>query len=188
MPERGLETMKKGKRTGGIAAVLIVLIVLAAAAASGFFVLETLKKRNLAQGTERLNAQDYTAAKEYLTKADKYSLRPDEEILKGLAVCHFETNESEEAKRCYEKLIALDAKNAEYRYELGKICVRTKDYETAEQQIHTLREMKTPEASKYAYELTSAVHSGKVKGIFQDLLEKIAPGLGDIPGLGGGKD
>lgn len=179
---------KTGKKIGGISAVLIILIVFAAAAASAFFVLETLKNRNLAQGTERLGAQDYTAAKEYLIKADKYSLRPNEDILKGLAVCYFETNESAEAKRCYEKLIALDTQNAEYRYELGKICVKTKDYETAEQQIHTLREMKTPQASKYADELTNAIHTGMVKGIFKDFLDKIAPGLGNIPGLGGGNN
>ena len=71
----------------------------------------------------------------------------------------------------------------EYRYELGRICIADKDYKAAEQQIRILRGMKNPQAEDYADELTGSMQTGMVKGIFKDFLKKLAPALGDIPGL-----
>ena len=177
------EAFKMRKSRGSTSAVLVALFVIASVAVSGYLVLETIKNRNYDCGVKSLEAEDFVAAREYFIKANKYSLRPKEEILDALAECYAATGESAEAKSCYEKLISLDPHNMEYRHELGRICIADKDYKAAEQQIRILRGMKNPQAEDYADELTGSMQTGMVKGIFKDFLKKLAPALGDIPGL-----
>ncbi|MDO5562621.1 MAG: tetratricopeptide repeat protein [Synergistaceae bacterium] len=180
------------KRSGKFSTYLVSFIVLAVLCATGYLVCETMKNRYLSQGDSLLRSHDYSAAYEAYGKANKLSIRPRADILRGLAESAIGMGDEDAASGYYEKLLKLEPGNAKDRYTLGRLCIKTKDYKTAEKQIRALRDINTPESIEYADKLTGDMQVGAVKGFIKDLFRKMIPGFDDLgkalPGLGGSDD
>lgn len=174
--------MKKHK--GSFSAVVVSIMAIVLICATGYLFCQTIKNRNLSKAQNLLAADDYTGAIEYFLKADKFTLRPDSEIQRGLAESYVRIGDNEEACEYYEKLVELDPSNIEDRYILGMLYIEVKDYKKAESQISALRGMKKEEATNHADELTSQIQTKMVKGFFQDFVDKIVPNFKKLPFTG----
>ncbi|MPN53101.1 hypothetical protein SDC9_200765 [bioreactor metagenome] len=89
----------------------------------------------------------------------------------------------EAATGYFEKLVKLEPDNVDARYKLGLLYIRAKDYGSAEKEVEALRAIGTENAMQGADALSENLSSGRAKGFFRDLLEKIVPGLPEIPGI-----
>ena len=175
------------KHPGKFSTYLVSFIVLAALCATGYLVCGTMKNRYLSQGESQFKSGDYSSAYESYQKAGRLSIRPRADILAKLAECAAMTGDTDGACGYYEKLIKLEPNNTEGRYAYGSLCIKAKDYKTAEKQIRALREINTPEATEYADRLTGNMQAGAVKGVIKDLFRKMIPGFDNLgrtlPGL-----
>ena len=171
------------KHTGGFMAFVVGIIVVALLCGTGWFAAQAFMNRNLKNGQELLSRGDYSEALEAFKKADKFSLRPNAAVVKGMADAYISLGDYDNAKGCYEKLIKLEPKNARAHYTLGLLYIRAKNYEGAEKEITALREIGGDDGVKYADALRSKMEVGKVKGFFKDLIKKVVPSLPDIPGF-----
>ena len=171
------------RRNGSFMTALVSIIAILLICGTAFLYVATMRDRNIVKGESLLSAGDYAAALEVFKKADKYSLRPDIRVVKGLAACSLGLEDYEAAAHHYATLIGLEPNNVEAHFTLGQLYIRTKNYGAAEKQIRILRDIGTEEAVKAADGLTSQKQSGLVKGFFRDLFKKIAPDFPGIPGL-----
>lgn len=165
------------RHRGGFTAVIVIIIALALMGASGYLIAEMMKNKSTAKGQAAFESGRYEEAFEYYKEADKYSLRPDAKVVKGLAQSASESGNTEDAHKNYKKLIVMEPNDKDARYEYGKLCIKEKEYKTAEEQVRALRAMNDAKASEYADELTGAIQTARVKGVFGDLLKKIAPAI-----------
>ena len=84
------------KHSGGFTAVLVIIIAIALVGASGYLAAEMMKNKSSAKGDSAFENGRYEEAFEYYKEADKYSLRPDAKIVKGLAKSAFKSGNTEE--------------------------------------------------------------------------------------------
>lgn len=164
--------------TGVLTIVTIVLLI-----ATALLVAVTIRERNITKAEALLRGEEYAEAFEVFKKADKYSLRPDIRVVRGLAVCSLGLQDYEAATHHYETLINIDPDNVEAHFTLGLLYIRSKNFGAAEKEIGLLRKIGTRQAVSGAEELSSHLQSGMVKGFFLDLFKKIAPSFPKIPGL-----
>lgn len=171
------------RQRGGFFSGLVVVMVIVLLAATGLLAVATLRERNIAKAESLLRSGDYHESANLFRKAEKYSLRPDSRVLRGLAESSLGMEDYESAVMYLEKLVKLEPDNVEARYKLGLLYIRDKDYGAAEKEVEALRSIGTEKALSGAEALSENLASGKVKGFFRDLLKKVAPGLPDIPGI-----
>ncbi len=171
------------RQRGGFFSGLVVVMVIVLLAATGLLAVATLRERNIAKAESLLRSGDYHESADLFRKAEKYSLRPDSRVLRGLAESSLGMEDYESAVMYLEKLVKLEPDNVEARYKLGLLYIRDKDYGAAEKEVEALRSIGTEKALSGAEALSENLASGKVKGFFRDLLKKVAPGLPDIPGI-----
>ncbi len=171
------------RRRGGFFSGLVVVMVIVLLAATALLAVATLRERNIVKAESLLRSGDYHESADLFRKAEKYSLRPDSRVLRGLAESSLGMEDYESAVQYLEKLVKLEPDNVEARYKLGLLYIRNKDYGAAEKEVEALRAIGTEKALSGAASLSENLASGKVKGFFRDLLKKVAPGLPDIPGI-----
>ena len=165
------------KHSGGFTAVLVIIIAIALVGASGYLAAEMMKNKSSAKGDSAFENGRYEEAFEYYKEADKYSLRPDAKIVKGLAKSAFKSGNTEEAHKNYKKLIVMEPNDKETRYSYAQLCIKQEEYKTAEEQVRALRAMQDGKASEYADELTGQIQTARFKGVFSDQLKKISPAI-----------
>lgn len=171
------------RQRGGFFSGIVVMLVIILLSATGLLAVATLRERNIVKAEYLLRSGDYYGAAELFRKAEKFSLRPESRVVKGLAEANLGMEDYEIATQYYEKLVKLEPDNVDARYKLGLLYIRAKDYGAAEKEVETLRSIGTESAIQGAEALSENLSSGKVKGFFRDLLKKVAPGLPEIPGI-----
>lgn len=171
------------KHMGGFMAGLVSIIVILLICGAAVLFVATLRDRNIKKGESFLRSGDYAAAIEVFKLADKYSLRSDVRVIKGLAASSLGLEDYESALRYYQKLTGLEPDNVEAHFTVGQLYIRAKDYSGAEREARKLRDIGSEEAISAAEELTSQMHSGMVKGFFRDLFKKFVPNFPKIPGI-----
>lgn len=171
------------KQRGGFFSGLVVMLVIILLSATALLAVVTIRERNIVKAESLLRSGDYYGAAELFRKAEKLSLRPESRVINGLAEAYLGMEDYETATQYYEKLVKLEPDNVEARYKLGLLYIRAKDYGAAEKEVEALRAIGTESAMQGADALSENLSSGKVKGFFRDLLEKVAPGLPKIPGI-----
>ncbi|PKL04142.1 MAG: hypothetical protein CVV54_07475 [Synergistetes bacterium HGW-Synergistetes-1] len=171
------------RQRGGFFSGIVVMLVIILLSATALLAVATLRERNILKAESLLRSGDFYGSAELFRKAEKFSLRPESRVLKGLAEANLGMEDYETAAQYYEKLVILEPDNVDARYKLGLLYIRAKDYGAAEKEVEELRAIGTESAIQSADALTENLSSGKVKGFFRDLLKKIAPGLPQIPGI-----
>lgn len=160
--------------------LIVIIIALALLCGTGYFAAGALKARNAKEGMALLEKGDYTQAAVVLEKAERYSLRPDADILFALGSARMHLGDKSAAKECFEKVVSIEPGNAKARYELGKMYLADKNYDGAKSEISALEGLGTEEGKQYAEELKRSRQSGAVKGFFNELFKKILPGMPDV--------
>jgi len=171
------------KHTGGFMTSLISIIAILLICGSSVLFIATLRDRNIKKGEAFLRSGDYAAAMEVFKQADKFSLRSEARVVKGLAAASLGLEDYESALKYYQKLTGLEPDNIEAHFAIGQLYIRAKDYGGAEREVSKLRSIGSKEAVSAAEKLTSHMHSGMVKGFFRDIFNKIAPSFPKVPGL-----
>lgn len=171
------------RQRGGFFPGIVVMLVIILLSATALLAVATLRERNILKAESLLRSGDFYGAADLFRKAEKFSLRPESRVLKGLAEANLGMEDYETAARYYKKLVKLEPDNVDARYKLGLLYIRAKDYGAAEKEMEALRAIGTESAIQSADALTENLSSGKVKGFFRDLLKKVAPGLPEIPGI-----
>lgn len=171
------------KQRGGFFSGLVVMLVIILLSATALLAVATVRERNIAKAESLLRSGDYFGASELFMKAEKFCLRPESRIIKGIADSTLGMEDYETATLYYEKLVKLEPDNVEARYKLGLLYIRAKNYGAAGKEVEALREIGSESAIHGAEALAENLSSGKVKGFFRDLLEKVVPGLPEIPGI-----
>ena len=171
------------RQRGGFFSGIVVMLVILLLSATALLAVATIRERNIVKAESLLRSGDFYGAAELFGKADKYSLRPESRVIRGLAEANLGMEDYEAATQYYEKLVTLESDNVDARYKLGLLYIRAKDYGAAEKEVEALRGIGTENATQRADALTENLSSGKVKGFFRDLLKKVAPGLPEIPGI-----
>ena len=171
------------KQRGGFLSGFVVILVIILLVGTGFLAVETIRDRNITKAVSLLRSEDYSQAAEFFVKAQKFSLRDDARVIRGLAECSLGMEDYDSAVRYYEKLVKIEPDNVDARYKLGLLYIRAKDYGAAEKEIDALRSIGTNRAILGADSLSENLTSGKMKGFLRDLLKKVAPGLPVIPGI-----
>lgn len=172
------------KRRGGFFTVLLVIVVLVLLAATAYFALAALADRSLVKAETLLAGEDYTqalAAYRDAEKYNKYTMRPNSEILEGIAESHFELQENESAIHYYSLIKAEKNDSVKVQYNLGILFVRLREFGKAEDQVKKLTAIGTDEAYAQADQLAEALQKTKVRGLFQGLYDKITPHLPNLP-------
>ena len=162
---------------------LVVMLVIILLSATALLAIAAIRERNITKAESLLRSGDYYGASELFIKAEKFSLRPESRVVKGIAESSLGMEDYDAAAKYYEKLVKLEPDNVEARYKLGLLYIRAKDYGAAEKEVEALREIGSESAIEGADALAENISSGKVKGFFRDLLKKVAPGLPEIPGI-----
>ena len=171
------------KHRGKFSTFVVAIIVLALLCGTGWFAAQAYMNRTMTTAQTLFEKGDYSGALASFKKADKFSLRPNAAVTKGLADSYLALGDYDNAKKSYEKLVAIEPQNAKAHYTLGLLSIHAKNYDDAEKQITALREIGGEDGTKYADALRSKMEVGKVKGFFQDLIKKVVPSLPSIPGL-----
>ena len=171
------------RQRGGFFSGIVVMLVILLLSATALLAVATLRERNILKAESLLRSGDFYGAAELFRKAEKFSLRPESRVLKGLAEANLGMEDYETAVQYYEKLVALEPDNVDARYKLGLLYIRAKDYGAAEKEVEALKGIGTENAMQSADALSENLSSGKVKGFFRDLLKKVAPDLPGIPGI-----
>lgn len=171
--------MKRHK--GSFTAVFVGILSIVLVCATAYLFCATIRNKNLSKAQSLLVSQDYEGAMVYFLKADKFSIRPNSEIKRGLAESFIGTGNREGACEQYEKLVELDPSNINDRYLLGMLYIETKDYKKAEVQISALRSMQKEEATSRADELTSHIQTKKLSDFLKDFVDKIIPNIKKLP-------
>lgn len=171
------------RQRGGFFSGIVVMLVIILLSATALLAVATLRERNIVKAESLLRSGDYYGAAELFRKAEKFSLRPESRVVKGLAEANLGMEDYEIATHYYEKLVKLEPDNVDARYKLGLLYIRAKDYGAAEKEVEALRSIGTESAIQGAEVLSENLSSGKVKGFFRELLKKVAPGLPEIPGI-----
>ena len=171
------------KHRGKFSTFVVAIIVLALLCGTGWFAAQAYMNRTMTTAQTLFEKGDYSGALASFKKADKFSLRPNAAVTKGLADSYLALGDYDNAKKSYEKLVALEPQNAKAHYTLGLLSIHAKNYDDAEKQITALREIGGEDGTKYADALRSKMEVGKVKGFFQDLIKKVVPSLPSIPDL-----
>jgi len=170
------------RHSGKIMTFFVTVIALALLGGAGWFGLQAVSARNVAKGEQYLSDKNYLDAKDCFEKADKYSLRPNARVLKGLGQTYLALEDYDSAKSTYVKLIQLDPKDAMAHFALGQLFIRAKDFGGAAQQAKELRNIGSQEALDYAAQLEQQSQTGMVKGFFKNLIKQIFPNfMGDTP-------
>ena len=170
---------RRGSFFPGLVAMLVIILL----SATALLAIAAIRERNITKAESLLRSGDYYGASELFMKAEKFSLRPDSRVVKGIAESSLGMEDYDAAAKYYEKLVKLEPDNVEARYKLGLLYIRAKDYGAAEKEVEALREIGSESAIEGADALAENISSGKVKGFFRDLLKKVAPGLPEIPGI-----
>jgi len=171
------------KQRGGFFSGLVVMLVIILLLATALLAVAAVRERNITKAESLLRSGDHYGASALFIKAEKFSLRPDSRVIKGIAESSLGMEDYDTAAQYYKKLVRLEPDNVEARYRLGLLYIRAKDYGAAEKEVEALREIGSESAIEGAEALAENLSSGKVKGFFRDLLRKIAPSLPDIPGI-----
>lgn len=171
------------RQRGGLFSGFVVMLVIILLFATALLAVAAMRERNITKAESLLRSGDHYGASELFMKAEKFSLRPESRVVKGIAESSLGMEDYETAALYYEKLVKLEPDNVEARYKLGLLYIRAKDYGAAEKEVEALREIGSESAIQGAEALAENLSSGKVKGFFRDLLKKIAPGLPEIPGI-----
>lgn len=171
------------KRRGSFFPGLVAMLVIILLSATALLAIAAIRERNITKAESLLRSGDYYGASELFIKAEKFSLRPESRVVKGIAESSLGMEDYDAAAKYYEKLVKLEPDNVEARYKLGLLYIRAKDYGAAEKEVEALREIGSESAIEGADALAENISSGKVKGFFRDLLKKVAPGLPEIPGI-----
>lgn len=170
---------RRGSFFPGLVAMLVIILL----SATALLAIAAIRERNITKAESLLRSGDYYGASELFVKAEKFSLRPESRVVKGIAESSLGMEDYDAAAKYYEKLVKLEPDNVEARYKLGLLYIRAKDYGAAEKEVEALREIGSESAIEGADALAENISSGKVKGFFRDLLKKVAPGLPEIPGI-----
>ena len=171
------------RRRGSFFPSLVAMLVIILLSATALLAIAAIRERNITKAESLLRSGDYYGASELFVKAEKFSLRPESRVVKGIAESSLGMEDYDAAAKYYEKLVKLEPDNVEARYKLGLLYIRAKDYGAAEKEVEALREIGSESAIEGADALAENISSGKVKGFFRDLLKKVAPGLPEIPGI-----
>jgi tetratricopeptide (TPR) repeat protein len=162
--------------------LFVTVAALALLGGAGWFGLQAVSMRNVVKGEQYLSDENYLDAKDCFEKADRYSLRPNARVLKGLGQTYLALEDYDSAKNTYVKLVQLDPKDAMAHYALGQLFIRAKDFGGAAQQAKELRQIGSQEALDYASQLEQQSQTGMVKGFFKNILKQIFPNfMGDTP-------
>ncbi|MCF0247786.1 MAG: tetratricopeptide repeat protein [Synergistes sp.] len=165
--------MKKSK--GSIMTFFVIVIVLVLLAATAWLAVAAIQRRNAQIGRDFLKSGDYTHAAEYLEKANRFSLRPDAELIYSLAEARLGLGETEEAKTLFKEVVSIERGNIGAHYELGKIYVSEKNFGDAKNEISALKEIGSEKALSYAAELEDSMQSDAIKDAVEGLINKILP-------------
>jgi len=162
---------------------IVVAVSSALLVCAAYFAMGAVRERSILEGEARLASENYKDAYEAFKKADKFSLRPDIRVVKGIAASCLGLEDCDAARKYYERAVKLVPNDAESHYRIGLLCLRANDYGAADNEIEALRALNTEESMRYADSLAKKRQAGAVKGFFMDILKKIAPNLSEIPGL-----
>lgn len=171
------------RHNGGFFSGLVAVLVVTLLGATALLAVAAMRERNIVKAESFLRSGSYHEAAALFSKSDRYSLRPDARVIKGLAESSLGMEDYESAISYYEKLVKVEPNNVEARYKLGLLHIRAKDYGSARKQIEALQLIGTENALSGAEALSESLTSGRVKGFFRDFLKKVAPGLPEIPGI-----
>jgi tetratricopeptide (TPR) repeat protein len=162
---------------------IVVAVSSALLVCAAYFAMGAVRERSILEGEALLASENHKDAYDAFKKADKFSLRPDIRIVKGMAASCLGLEDYDAARKYYERAVKLAPNDAESHHRLGLLCLRAKDYGAADKEIEALRALNTEESMRYADSLAKKRQAGAVKGFFMDILKKIAPNLSEIPGL-----
>jgi tetratricopeptide (TPR) repeat protein len=116
------------RHSGKIMTLFVTVAALALLGGAGWFGLQAVSMRNVVKGEQYLSDENYLDAKDCFEKADRYSLRPNARVLKGLGQTYLALEDYDSAKNTYVKLVQLDPKDAMAHYALGQLFIRAKDF------------------------------------------------------------
>lgn len=176
------------KRKGSFSAVLIAVVALILLAATLYLSMGAIAGRRAVCGETLLQERQYALSYEAFKDAEKYNrylLRKNQGIVRGLAESSYGIGNYGEALSFYTLLAAAEPEDAEVRYRLGLLYIDVRDMGKAREQIEALEQMRTYEAQDYADELTERMDDGNLKGLFKDIYDKVAPRLPGFPGSAG---
>lgn len=179
------------KRQGSITATLVALLAFILLAATAYLGTAALAARKTAQGESFLQKGEYAYALDMFRAAEKYNkytMRKDPRVTEGIAESCFGLEDYAAALEYYTLVVKTDPGNAEAAYRIGLICIKDNNYEKAEEQVTALERMGTYEAGQYAEALEQMIYENKIKGVFRDIYDRVAPNLQKIPGLSDGLD
>jgi tetratricopeptide (TPR) repeat protein len=171
------------RRRGSFSTVLVIIISLALIAGAGYFGLSAYTSMNVSRGDKMLEAEKYGDALGYFKKADQFEFASNTRVKEGLAASYYGLKEYESALHYYSIVVKEEPDNAKARYRLGLLYFRAGEFRKAEVQARALSEMKSDEARQYAADLVTRMREGMVRGIFDDLMDKVLPNLPDLPNL-----
>ncbi|MEG1641548.1 MAG: tetratricopeptide repeat protein [Synergistaceae bacterium] len=163
------------KSTGKFSSIFTTVISISLLLASLVLFAGAYKERNTAKAEQYMSEGNTAEALIHFKKAERFAIHPDEKILKGIIECSIKEDDLETAEATTEKLLKIDPDNVQMRFTLGKIQIRNNDFDSAKEQIHKLREMRTEETQRYADDLTSQIRAATVKDIIENIIDKVAP-------------
>ena len=129
------------KQRGGFFSGLVVMLVIILLLATALLAVAAVRERNITKAESLLRSGDHYGASALFIKAEKFSLRPDSRVIKGIAESSLGMEDYDTAAQYYKKLVRLEPDNVEARYRLGLLYIRAKDYGAAEKEVEALREI-----------------------------------------------
>lgn len=73
------------RQRGGFFSGIVVMLVILLLSATALLAVATLRERNIVKAESLLRSGDFYGAAELFVKAEKYSLRPESRVIRGLA-------------------------------------------------------------------------------------------------------
>lgn len=166
------------KYRGRFSAIFTAVIAIALALGATVLFTEAYKERNIMRAELFMRDGNTREALICYKNADKYTLRHEEQVLRGIIECSIAEGDYATARSVTVKLLELDPNDAEMRFTLGKLLIKNKDFDSAKEQIRELRNMRTEETQRYADELTSLIRTDTVKGFIENLIDRVVPMFG----------
>lgn len=171
--------------------MLVAVLVLILLAASAYLGIAAVANRRTVQGEAFLSYETYSDALQMFKKAEKYNkyiLRKKPRITEGMAESHFGLEDFASALEYYTLTVNAEPNNAKAIYRIGLIYIDNNNCEKALEQIKALRAIDTGEALEYAETLTELMRENVIKGLFQDIFDRLTPGQHKNPKPNDGPD
>ena len=149
--------------------MLVIILLLATA----ILAVAAVRERNITKAESLLRSGDHYGASALFIKAEKFSLRPDSRVIKGIAESSLGMEDYDTAAQYYKSLSGWSW--TMLRQDTGCTSLHQgKGLRTAEKEVDTLREIGSESAIEGGRGACREPLFGQGQRFFRDLLRKIA--------------